>query len=166
MMSTNEVRAGLTAAAQPPAVTRDTILKLLDHWIRQRPGLEFGNYGDVANYRQESRRITRQKRDAETLLRAVMWRSSIDVPQLKEAFGAFSGRLQFVELPKPHLEYCTGQYWPTEYRAAACAVLASALWEYARNNIPAEDHPGSAGDWLRDHFRKEFGRHIAERWFN
>jgi hypothetical protein len=24
----------------------------------------------------------------------------------------------------------------------------------------------SAGDWLRSHFRKEFGRTIANRWFD
>lgn len=36
------------------------------------------------------------------------------------------------------LEYTTGQYWPTEYRKAACAVLASALWAGAAASMPAE----------------------------
>jgi hypothetical protein len=35
------------------------------------------------------------------------------------------------------LDYCTGQYWPTEYRAAVCAVLASLLWAHAREHMPA-----------------------------
>jgi hypothetical protein len=35
------------------------------------------------------------------------------------------------------LDYCTGQYFPTEYRRAACAVLASALWSAKRDNMPA-----------------------------
>jgi hypothetical protein len=66
---------------------------------------------------------------------------------LAEAFKrAFSGRLEWVEVdhdfesfhtphvcrlcstpkkehPASHLEYCTGQYYPTEYRKAAAAVL-------------------------------------------
>lgn len=116
------------------------------------------------------------------------------------------------------VDYCTGQYFPTEYRRAVCAVLASALWDYTRENaMPAvygyrveswsqlgkgreyghvrasradaetelANKGGreygrvsdvyqlpkgcgtyaSAGDWLRAHFRKEFGRGIASRWF-
>jgi hypothetical protein len=35
------------------------------------------------------------------------------------------------------LDYTTGQYWPTEYRRAAAAVLASALWSYWRDCVPA-----------------------------
>lgn len=85
------------------------------------------------------------------------------------------------------LDYCTGQYWPTEYRAAACAVLAAALWDYKRSKcMPApfkvygSDHdwyafktsagglpkPVSAGDWLRSSFRRDFGRSIQSRWFD
>ena len=79
------------------------------------------------------------------------------------------------------LDYCTGQYFPTEYRKAACAVLASALWNWQRDNMPKADlikangdgpvcevYPGavSAGDWLRASFRRQFGRSITNRWFN
>jgi hypothetical protein len=66
---------------------------------------------------------------------------------------------------KQRLDYCTGQYWPTEYRRAACAVLASALWAYQRDNLKP-DPDCRPGDVLRAHFRKEFGRRIANRWFN
>lgn len=79
------------------------------------------------------------------------------------------------------IEYCTGQYFPTEYRKAACAVLARTLWYWTREHaMPAPiaksgDHtyypmvPGkllSAGDWLRANFVREFGRGIASRYFN
>jgi hypothetical protein len=182
-------------------VTRDDILNALEHWINQRPGLEFGNYStgnhreSVANYRSESRRITRQLHDARTLLAAIRWRTSIDVPQLREAFRAYSGRLTLHEIAEPRptpgidalqtpacrLEYCTGQYWPTEYRAAACAVLASALWDHKRSCMPSKivrdgqdfyPHANgsknlqSAGDWMRASFRKEYGSQLAARWFN
>lgn len=83
------------------------------------------------------------------------------------------------------IDYCTGQYFPTEYRRAVCAVLASALWYYTREHCmptvgtaPCGSGKAeadkyfdgkkavSAGDWLRAHFRNEFGRGIAARWFS
>lgn len=188
---------------------RAAILAVLDRWIRQRPGLEFGNYGDVRAYNSELRSIGRDLREARTLLRAVEWRDSIDADALKAAFRAYSGRLSVTTaLAHPvcrvcnqthcndgdhydpsdneysaRLDYVTGQYWPTEYRRAACAVLASALWDHARQSMPepkgkltrthgdfTTEHDNidglTPGDWLRRYFRREFGRGIASRWFN
>lgn len=166
--------------------TKQTICNALRAWINQRPGLEFGNYGDVSAYRSESRRITRQLHDARELLRAVEL-SGVTADMLRAAFRAYSGRLTLVENAdgSARLDYCTGQYWPTEYRAAACAVLASALWDYKRdfcmpqgrlvhnseNGDTFERYPLNgkelrAGDWLRQSFRREYGRTIAGRWFD
>lgn len=151
---------------------RERILDALATWIAQRPGLEFGNYGSVSSYRAELRSITKDLHHARTLLQAVRWRESITAEHLKEAFRAYSGRLSW---DGQKLSYCTGQYWLTEYRRAVCAVLASALWGYARANMPKperkedgeETYQGkSAGDYLRSGFRKEYGRAIADRWFN
>lgn len=205
--------------------TKEQICTLLDAWIRQRPGLDFGNYcsgwNDAAGraaYRAEVRSIGKDLQDARQLLRAVEL-SGITGEELADAFPrAFSGRLSLVEHKgRPALEYCAGQYWPTEYRRAACAVLAAALWAYKREKcmpapgyiveclyednhgigteyiranvgtyatradaeryagtIPAarrplitEEYNGkSGGDYLRNSFRREFGRGIANRWFN
>jgi hypothetical protein len=202
---------------------KQAICDALARWVKQRPGLEFGNYGDIAAYRSEQRSIARDKREAETLLAAVRWRDGITADMLKKAAeSAFSGRLSIKcvtvwpgkdATPRYNIDYCTGQYWPTEYRRAVCAVLASALWEYTRvHAMPApigyraESWPdlqgrtygllrgtrveaesdwaerggsewghvnkvydtrgNSAGDWLRAHFRKEFGRGLASRWFS
>jgi hypothetical protein len=149
---------------------REMILNALQAFIAQRPGLEFGNYGDVGAYRSEMRAITKDRHIAEKLLAAVRWRSSIGEKELREAFRAFSGRLSIEDRPDGAigLSYCTGQYFPTEYRKAACAVLAAALWDNARDNL---QHSGSEfahrpGDVLRSHFRKEFGRTIAGRYFS
>ena len=32
------------------------------------------------------------------------------------------------------LDYCTGQYYPVEYRKAICRALASAIWTYFRED--------------------------------
>ncbi len=200
--------------------SKELIVGMLDRFIRQRPGLEFGNYGDITAYRSELRSITKDFGTARMLLRRVEL-SSMTAEQLMEGFRAYSGRLTLAKRAdgKWELDYCTGQYWPTEYRRAVCAVLASALWSYQREHMPApvahvveswgkwdgsqfikerskplgihaacellvekggqsyghivdifKDREGraklSAGDYLRDTFRREFGRGIQSSYFN
>lgn len=148
----------------PTLTKRDQILRAIEVWIKQRPGLEFGNYGDVTAYRSEMRSITRDRHIAERFLVAVLWRSSIGEAELRQAFqSAYSGRLSIVDRRDGSiaLDYCTGQYWPTEYRRAACAVLASALWAASR-----EDQAMPDGNAIRKHFRSEFGANIQRRWFD
>lgn len=111
------------------ATERDAILTALDAWIRQRPGLDTRNY-DRASYAAEVRSIGRDLQDARALLRAVELRPSITAATLKEAL---SGRLSW---DGKRLDYTTGQYWPTEYRAAACRALSVALWSYWRDCVP------------------------------
>lgn len=147
--------------------TKEQVINLLDAWIRQRPGLEYANYGDLSSYRAELRSITKDLHDARELLRAVEF-SSITAPALVDAFRAFSGRLQIEPVKdKPgeyRLDYCTGQYWPTEYRAAACAVLSRALWDYHRADYTADDD--HIGDKLRAKFRRMFGKGLQSRWLD
>ena len=119
-------------------------LDLIGAFIRQRPGREYGNYGDPVSYRAEYRGILRDKHDAERLLAACRWRS-FTVEQVTDAFRAFAGRLTLtcdMDGAPSHLDYCTGQYFPTEYRAAACAVLASMLWDYYRDGCMPADLKG------------------------
>ena len=143
--------------------SKDTIIELLYAWINQKPGLDPQDYGygreGWNNYRSEAKRITGQKHDALILLNSVE-NSGITAEELVKAFQAYSGRLEITQEGSEYrLSYCTGQYWPTEYRAAACAVLASALWAYHRD---AND----TGDDLRKKFVRMFGRPLASRWLD
>lgn len=169
-------------------LTKEHILLALRAWVNQRPGLAFGNYGDITAYRSELRSITKDRRDALELLNAVSLRDSITADALLAAFPrAYSGRLSITETTNKRgekaakLDYCTGQYWPTEYRRAACAVLAAVLWDWVRTSyMPKgelmhnsetgeilERYDGlRAGDYIRRFFRREFGRSIAQRWFS
>lgn len=146
--------------------TKETYLAALHKFTSQRPGLDFGNYGSASSYRSESRRITRQRHDFRRLAREVELASGITAQNLVDtARSAYSGRLSFVEKgDKVGVDYCAGQYFPTEYRAAACAVLAAALWDYYRADLPPETE--NKGDKLRAKFRRIFGASIASRWFN
>lgn len=181
---------------------KQAICDALRAWIEQRPGLDPANYfcggnwqENRRNYDGERRRIHRQLKDARELLRAVEWRDSITADDMLAAFPrAFSGRLSCKVEPvytsgkvavipghvtryAVKLDYCTGQYWPTEYRAAAAAVLASILWDRKRRDMPetlptndgrrtvygSDLNPGA---WLRASFRREFGATMQRRYFD
>lgn len=156
--------------AKPAAeLTRADLLALLSAFINQRPGLEFANYGDVSAYRSESRSITADGHDARALLAAVSWRDSITADDIRKALQG-SGRLTLSESGR--LEYCTGQYFPTEYRPAACRLMAGLLWDYWRESAPASEgkptHPPgilNVGDYIRRTARRELGQRIARHYF-
>jgi hypothetical protein len=173
-----------TDTARPVAPTKTELCQALRRWINQRPGLDPRNY-DASGYRSDLRMITRQRADALQLLRAVELRESITAERILAALPSGS-RLSW-DAEKRRLDYVTGQYWCTEYRRAACAALSSILWAWVREtSMPKSsgktkrpmtfgDIDGyrlpsgklvSAGEWLRSHFRAEFGRGIASRWFN
>jgi hypothetical protein len=142
---------------------KEAICNALAAFIRQRPGLEFANYGDAASYRAEQRSIARDKRDAETLLQAVRWRDGITADDILKA--AQSGRLTIMETeayaesprgdalyeaqrasgrvieraPREkvrhvRISYVAGQYFPTEYRRAVARLMATVLWDHTRNH--------------------------------
>ena len=140
--------------------TKPAIIAMLEKFARQRPGMEPGNYGDWKSYRAELRTVTRDLAHARTLLSAVEW-SGITADDIIRA--ADGGRLGIkVDGERVRIDYCTGQYFPTEYRKAVCRVLASALWAHIRDSMPGDE----IGDRIRAHFRREFGRTIAGRYFN
>ena len=153
--------AAVAASAYPADPEKAAILSALTGFASQRPGLEYANYGDPASYRSESRAITRDLHHVYTLLRRVLLAPSITSADLKDAFRAHSGRLTW---DGSRLDYCTGQYFPTEYRRAVCAVLARALWDYWRGCVP--DTVTNKGDHIRTKARRDLGRTIAARWFN
>ena len=163
---------------------KQQIIAALHVFINQRPGLEFGNYGDVPNYRAEVRAIGRDLTQARQLLRYVELRASITADDIIEASKrAYSGRLTITARDDGAvaIDYCTGQYFPTEYRKAACAVLSQAIWAWTHAHCmpaPTLHHNSETGetvqrfkglrlgDYLRASFKREFGRGMASRWFN
>jgi hypothetical protein len=170
----------MKTAIQTPS--KDSILTALRGFVAQRSGMDYRNYGDASSYNADRRKITRDGQTALTLLRDVE-NSSITAEELVEAFRAFSGRLSLSANDKGNavLSYCAGQYFPTEYRAAVCAVVAQAMWDYVRNHCMPARLPHSngnlyrdartskwmlAGDWLRAYFKRRYGRAIASRWFD
>lgn len=136
----------------------DTLLGTLERFVRQRPGLDFGNYGDWRAYQAEMRGIARDRRQALELIRVAHWCLTAD--EILDA--ARSGRLTITEptVGRFDLDYVTGQYWCTEYRPAVCRVLASALWSHWR------DSGCTTGDAIRAQAKRHLSRSVAARWFN
>lgn len=145
---------------------KQTMIEALRRFINQRSGIEFGNYqsGDWKASRKsfmgDYLPILRHGRHARIMLRAVELRDGITARDLIEASRAYSGRLQFVERDGGWVgvDYCTGQYFPTEYRNAACAVLARALWAFWAKDC-------KDGAEIRKQAKREFGPAIARTWF-
>jgi hypothetical protein len=144
---------------------KDQILAALSAWIRQRPQLEYANYGCPTAYRSESRDITRDLHHARELLAYIGRRDSIKAEDLIEASKrAYSGRLTLNKTATGYeIDYCTGQYWPTEYRRAACAMLAHAAWYQLRDDT--KDSRSEGRDRIQRAARREFSRAVAQRWF-
>lgn len=146
---------------------RYNLLRALETFAQQRPGIDPRNYGygrdGWKNYRSESRQVTQDLHDVRAILAAVE-RSEISAAEILRATRAYSGRLEIRETPEGYrLDYCTGQYFPTEYRKAACSVLACALWDYHREDVQGHPRPG---DKLREKFARMFPRRIARRYFD
>ena len=135
------------------------LIQALRSWVAQRPGLEFGNYGDWSAYRAEVRSIGKDLQHARKMIDYVAWHDSITAQMILDAAG--SGRLSIkVEGDKVRIDYCTGQYWPTEYRPAVCRLLSSVIWDWMRANDPRR-----SGEMIRKQASRELGTSIARRWF-
>lgn len=94
--------------------------RALIDYAMQNPGLEYRNYGEPTSYRAELRGIAKDLERVQNLARAAIDLGVTDADLIAEAPHAFSGRLSWTG---KEWDYCTGQYWPTEYRKAVAALL-------------------------------------------
>ena len=141
-------------------VTKQTIIDALNRWIAQRPGLEFSNYGNVSSYRAEMRSIGKDLQHARAMVNYVAWHDSVTAEMIMSAADN-GGRLTLtIDGDKVRIDYVTGQYWPTEYRRAVCALMSSVIWVWLRENCEYK-----TGDDIRKAARRELGQSIANRWF-
>jgi hypothetical protein len=153
--------------------TQTTIDKLVK-FVNQRPGLDFSNYGDHKIYNSESREITKDRQDFFELFALASRRVDNLNEQLTKYLTETSDRLRINE--KGQIEYCTGQYFPTEYRPAANRVLRSIIWDSYRDEtiyIPEDDKIGYVGTpvykdghEIRKAIRRNLSRRVGKLYFN
>ncbi len=134
-MDNQQIIDALDTFAHKPEI-KQSVINALYTFVHKRPQLEFGNYGDVSAYRSESRAITKDLHHARRLLRVLEIYNQITGEDIIRASEhAFSGRLSInvTDDGLVKIDYCTGQYFPTEYRKAVAAICASALWTFYRD---------------------------------
>ena len=141
---------------------KENMLALMRRHLGQRSGMDWRNYASGWNdrdgmraFRAEQNQVARDGRDARALLAFIESRDGITAEDLQAA--ARGGRLDWTP---ERIDYTTGQYFAVEYRAAACRVMASAIWHYLGDGVEAD-----RADKIRKAARGYFGRGIASRWF-
>jgi hypothetical protein len=147
-------------------VEKQVLCDMLRKFIAQRSGIDFREYGgDRAAFMSDYRPILQHGRDARRLLEYVENRDGITADDILSTTSG-NRRLEWVYVGEsPRLEYCTGQYFPTEYRAAACSMLAGLVWRYLRDGFAGCHPENGTADAIRQRARRLFGRGLASRWF-
>ena len=132
-------------------------LELIRLFVNQKPGLDFNDYGDRKIYFAEMREITKDLHDFRELLNLAFIRLGSNLEEkLTEYLSKSSGRLT---LENGKLQYCTGQYFPTEYRPAVNQVLKSLIWDNLREEKDsAGNYLYNTGDTLRAYFKRNLSR--------
>jgi hypothetical protein len=107
-------------------------LKMLASYAAKSPGLEFGDYcrgwqdkeGRAAYFR-ESRQITKELHRVRDAIRQAY---ALDVSD-DLLIECSKGERLTLERDGDNLkiDYCVGQYWPTEYRSAVARLLERAI---------------------------------------
>ena len=144
----------------------NTTINTLVKFVNQRPGLCFANYGDIRLYRSEMQEITRDRNDFFELLSLASSRIEGLDEKLKQYLTNTSGRLALDK--DGTLQYCTGQYFPTEYRPAACRVLVDLIWASYRDEKETNslNNVYNTGDEIRKAIRRRLSRRVARNYFN
>jgi hypothetical protein len=161
-------REGVETMNDTKTASKENLVEMLRRFIAQRSGIDRRNYqsdwrdtAGAAAFATDYREILRDGRDARRLLEYVAGRHGITAAQIVNATSG-NGRLEFVYAGDGlRLDYCTGQYFATEYRAAACSMLAAIVWRYL-----ADDYENDGAAEVRKAARRIFGRGVASRWFS
>jgi hypothetical protein len=160
MKLSNRAKSALATAGY--SMDESSAIAQLAAFAAQNSGIDWANYythGDKRPgawregrraYTQECRSITADwKRFKDALIQAAL-AGVTDEIVIAEAPHAFSGRLEWVSKDylrqkhglnadySPRWDYCTGQYFPTEYRKAAATVLENATRTAKRNRPPEQ----------------------------
>ena len=142
-----------------------TTLDKLIKFVNQRPGLDFADYGDISIYRSESREITKDRSDFFELLGLASRRVENLNDKLTELLSRATDRLSIDK--DGNLQYVTGQYFPTEYRPAACRALRSLIWDSYRDEKHEDGQPVyTTGHEIRKAIRRNLSRRVGKNYFN
>ena len=132
-----------------------SIIHQLEAFVNSRPGFDPYNYATYKDLQADRRIATKQKNDFYYLVWAFssIWhkRNPQGTTIQEYVYNRLknnSGRLSITD--KNEIRYITGQYYCTEYRAAACRFVASVLWDFVREHYTELE----TGDDMRKFFKR------------
>lgn len=148
----------------PQTISKDQILEALNKHIAQRSGINcrdyYSSWSDKdgrAAFMQDYRGMLKDGRDARHLMRYVSLKSGISADDILRHCTK-NDRLSY-NAEKNCFEYITGQYFPTEYRSAACRLLVATIRSYYFNQ-------GYKWDQIAKILKGDLGRGIFNRWLS
>lgn len=114
-------------------------VSLLSGFVYQRPGFNLCNYSSMRDYRADYYQALKFKQAYDLLLSQAerMFYFEDLNKKLGDRLKNNSGRLSF-NTKSNDLEYCTGQYFPTEYRRAAFYVLFYTVLDLIRDLLESK----------------------------
>lgn len=139
--------------------SRNAILDAITSFAALRPGFDHRNYSDRASYQADVRPVTKARHHVQ-ILAGYIARSGMSADELLAGFSAWSGRLTISPAKNGTFacDYCTGQYFPVEFRAACRAVLIQAIEERWRNEYrETRGTFDGARDYIKRQARNAFG---------
>jgi len=150
----------MTTEIVQAAITAD-IFKAFRKWINQNSRIDRANYGgDNKAFWDEVRGIRKQQARARKALRAAE-KYPFNAESMAEALRrSYSGRLEW---NGEYFEYCTGQYFPTEFAQAAAAVLENYVDAVRPKFKPTEEQRGQW--WTIDEIERA-NHNAGGHWFD
>ena len=134
-------------------------VKTLVSFATQRPGLSFEDYGSGYWYRKDQREVVKDLHDFWELMGLAGTYVENLNDKLRITLMNSSGRLTMNE--QGVIQYCTGQYFPTEYRPAACQILSRLIWTRF-----CDRYPDYTGTEIRKAIKKITSLRVYKNYFN
>jgi len=143
-------------------------ISLLSDFVAKCPGFDLSNYPTIQHYRRDYYKAFKYKNAYELLL--IQAERIFSIEDINAALGERlknnPGRLSY-NIDQEQLQYCTGQYFPVEYRYAAFSVLLCTVWDLTRNLLQEGKEEHITEPEIRAYLNKRFrGNKIALKWIN
>lgn len=162
-----------TTTGQELAENSINYLDLLWDFAHKRPGFDLADYGGGREgfryYRQDYRRALADLHAFRELYSCLIARAGhrVAAELVAAELRRTSGRLTISEYNPEKLQYITGQYFPTEFRGAACRILVSCLWNHYRDERRADgSEVYKDGPAIRKAIKNRLRSRNSRSWFN
>lgn len=153
-----------------------TTVEKIEKFVNQRSGIVFRDYAEngrdiegIKAFNSDYRQIINDRQDFYSILNLAIRRLTETKlnEMLTEVLTTRDGRLT-MNKETGKLNYCEGQYFPTEYRKAAARIVANMVWASYRDEIE-HNTPNNVykdANQMRAAIKKHVSRRVMNNYFN